>query len=223
MKKSFKDRITELGLNYTQEILVLVAFNLTIIGLSIGAYFLIKEIMAFIIGGILLLVINYVYLSRYGALEKEKEVERVEELISLLSYFEIFLSNSNNVYNSFKLLLPYCSAFMDDAVNTLLTQIDEDKSVAPFIRFANRFNNRIIESLLLSIYQMVDNGEEGEQFQEFDTLFASINKEYKNNQIEKHKSKLDSLNGWPLFGAGAITIVLAISTIGIIGDYLNVI
>ena len=223
MKRSFKERVEALGLVYTKEVVIPIIYNLIILGASVGLYFYLKEIYIPVIGGVLLLILNYVYFSRYSQLERVQAKDREEELISLLSYFEIFLSNGNNVYNSFKMLLPYCSPFMDDAINSLLTQIDNDKTVGPFINFAAKFDNHIIESLLLSIYQMVDNGEKGEQFQEFDVLFSSINKEYKNDLVEKKKASLDSLNAWPLFGAGAITIVLAISTIGIIGDYINVI
>ena len=223
MKKSFKERITLLGLSFAKELIILIAINLAIIGATIGLYFYLKEMMVIIIGSIILLTANYAYLSRYSVLEKHRENERVEEFLSLIPYFEAFIATSNNVYVSFTKLLPFCSAFMDDAINSLLSQIDSDKTVGPFITFASKFNNRIIESLMLSIYQMVDSGENSEQFQEFDVLFSSINKEYKDSLVERNKRALDSLNGWPLFGAAAITIVLAISTIGIIGDYINVI
>lgn len=223
MKKSFKDRITDLGLSYTKELLILFAINLVLMGASIAIFFITHMIAATIVGGIILITADYLYLSRYSSMEKQKEKDHVEELISLLSYFEIFVSNGNNVYTSFRMLIPYCSPFMDDCINSLLNQIDSDKSVGPYINFAARFSNRIIESLMLSIYQMVDNGEASEQFKEFDVLFSSVSKEYKSGIIDEKKRGLDSLNVFPLVGAGAITIILAISIIGVIGEYINVI
>ena len=223
MKNSFKDRIISLGLSYQKEILILILINILVLGIGSGAYLYFSHWLTFLVMGIVLIGANFLYLSRYGSLEKQREKDHVDELISLLSYLEIFISNGNNVYTSFKMLIPYCSTFMEDAINSLLNQIDADKSVGPFITFAAKFHNRVIESLMLSIYQMVDNGENSGQFSEFNILFSNIAKEHEAALIEEKKRKLNSLDSWPLIGSGAITIVLAIAILNIIGDYINVI
>ena len=223
MKNSFKDRIISLGLSYQKEILILIVINILVLGIGVGAYLYFSHWLTFLVMGIVLIGANFLYLSRYGSLEKQREKDHADELISLLSYLEIFISNGNNVYTSFKMLIPYCSTFMEDAINSLLNQIDADKSVGPFITFAAKFHNRVIESLMLSIYQMVDNGENSGQFSEFNILFSNIAKEHEAALIEEKKRKLNSLDSWPLIGSGAITIVLAIAILNIIGDYINVI
>ena len=223
MKKSYKDRIQSLGLSYQKEVALLLAINVLVAGVGAGAYFYFHHWLAFALLGVTLIAINFLYLSRYGNLEKQKEKDHVNELISLLSYFEMFISNGNNVYTAFKMLIPYSSTFMEDAINSMLNQIDVDKSVGPFINFASKFNNRIIESLMLSIYQMVDNGENSGQFAEFNILFANISKDHQIAMIEEKKRKLNGLDTWPLIGSGAITIILAIAILNIIGDYINVI
>ena len=223
MKKSFKDRINDLNLSYKKEVTLLAIINLLIIvGGAIGYYFL-KEFIIALLAIVVLLVANYLYLSRYSTLEKRVEKNRVDELISLLSYFEMFISNGNNVYSSFKQLIPYSSLFMENAINDLLSQIDADKSVGPYIEFASKFSNRIIESLMLSIYQMVDNGQNGEQFQEFNFLFSVVEKDHQVNKIEEKQRSISFLDSFPLFGAGAITIILAMSILSIVGDLIDVI
>ena len=97
MKKSFKERITSLGLSYSKEMIMLFIINILIIALGAVAYIFLKEIYVAIIGGIILLAANFVYLSRYSSLEKGREKEHLDELISLLSYFELFIDNGNNV------------------------------------------------------------------------------------------------------------------------------
>ena len=121
------------------------------------------------------------------------------------------------------MLLPYCGQYLQDAISSLLSQIDIDKSVGPYITFASKFNNRIIDSLMLSIYQMVENGENVIELTEFDLLFNNIKNKSQEELIDSKKKSLDSLNSFPLIGAGAITIILSISIISIIGDYINVI
>ena len=218
MKKSFKERVTSLGLNYNLEIMLVMGITASFLGGALAIYFFLQEIYIALgvaaIGG----VIVFYYISRYSSLEKRREKEHTDELISLLSYFEIFISNGNNVYTSFKLLLPYCSVFMEDAINLFLNQVDVDKSVGPYINFASKFSNHTIESLMLSIYQMVDSGENISQFSEFDLLFSNIRNKFQDDLLEEKKRSLDSLNSFPLFGAGAITITLSMSIISIIGE-----
>ena len=223
MKKTFKERVTSLGLNYNFEILAIIGIPVSFLGGALAIYFLFGELYIALGVAVMGLVLTYLYFSRYSNLEKNREKDHVDELISLLSYFEIFISNGNNVYTSFKMLLPYCSTFMEDAINLFLNQVDADKSVGPYINFATKFSNHTIESLMLSIYQMVDSGENVSQFSEFDLLFSNIRIKFQEDLIESKKRSLDSLNSFPLFGAGAITITLSTSIISIIGDLINVI
>lgn len=223
MKRSLKERITALGLSYQKEMLFLILIIVLTLGLAFALYIFLKQIYApifVLVGGILLI---YFYLSRYSSLEKRNERNHVDELISLLSYFEIFISNGNNVYTSFKMLLPYADIYVQEAINSMLMQIDVDKTIGPYINFASKFNNRIIESLMLSIYQMVDNGENSIELSEFNILFNNIKEKHFDEIIDSHRKGLDFFNSFPLIGAGAITIVLSLSIVSIIGDYINVI
>lgn len=223
MKRTLKERIELLGLNYTKEMLIVVGIIVLFLAGGAAIYLFLHELYIGIGVGALGIGLSFFYLTRYSSLEKKREKEHVDELISLLSYFEIFISNKNNVYTSFKMLLPYCSIFMEDAISSMLSQIDTDKTVGPYIKFASKFNNHIIESLMLSIYQMVDNGENIGQFSEFDLLFSNIRGKYQEELVDGKKKSLETLNSFPLIGAGFITITLSISVISIIGDYINVI
>ena len=223
MKKSLKDRINALGLSYQKEMMLLILLIVIVIALAFITYIFFKQIYfpLFIVGGGVIAV--YFYLSRYSSLEKKIEKEHVDQLISLLSYFEIFISNGNNVYTSFKMLIPYAEIFIQDAINAMLMQIDVDKTIGPYINFASKFNNRTIESLMLSIYQMVDNGENTIELSEFNLLFNNIKEKHFDEMIDSHKKSLDLFNSFPLIGAGAITIILSLCIVSIIGDYINVI
>ena len=222
MKKSFKERITSLGLSYSKEMTILSLLIVLIMGLGVLAYWYYRAIFVLGIALLIMVLFIYMYFSRYKMLEKKLEQDHVNELISLLSYFEIFVANGNNIYMSFKLLIPYASTYMEEAINSLLNQIDMDKSVTPFITFAHKFTNRTIESLMLSIYQMVELGSNSNQFSEFNLIFSNVNRDHQEKIIDHKKKTLDVLNSFPLFGAGAITIILSISILSLIGDMVNV-
>lgn len=223
MKKSLKERTSELGLYYGKELIVLTILPIVSLAGGFLIYYFFQEIYIAIFVGLIGIIGDFLYVSRYSSIEKRRMKEHVDELISLLSYFEIFISNKSNVYTSFKMLLPYCSTFMETAIDSLLNQIDSDKTIGPYINFASKFNNHIVESLMLSVYQMVDNGENTNQFSEFELLFNNIRNKYQEDLLDTKKKSLEALNSFPLIGAGFITITLSISIISIIGDYVNVI
>ena len=223
MKKSFKDRVSSLGLSYQKEMTVIVLLFLISFSITLILLLFLKEIYIALIALASGVALIYFYVSRYKTMESKMEQDHINELISVLSYFEIFLSNGNNVYNSFRMLIPYCSDYLKDAIELLINQIDVDKTVGPYINFANKFDSRIVDSLMLSIYQMVDNGENLMEMTEFDLLFNNVKNKYQEELIDSKKKSLDSLNSFPLIGAGAITIMLSICIISLIGDYINVI
>ena len=223
MKRSLKDRIAALGLSYQKEMMILFSIIIVSGGLAFLSYFLMQQLYLSIFAGLAGVVAIYFFLSRYSSMERAIQKDHIDQLISLLTYFEIFLSNGNNVYTSFKMLLPYADEYLQEAISSMLAAIDVDKTIGPYINFASKFNNRIVESLMLSIYQMVDNGEDAIELSEFDILFTNIKEKHFDEIIDSKRKGLDIFNSFPLIGAGAITIVLSISIVSIIGDYINVI
>ena len=182
-----------------------------------------KNLIVPIIIGIGDLVLTYFLLSRYNDKKKILLKNRENELISLISYFDVYIRNNNNVYQSFNLLIPYCSNWMKEKIEDLLTEIDKDKSVQPFVNFADQFTSISIHSLMLSIYQMVDQGENSEQLTHFNLLFDEISKTRNREMIEQKQKSLSNMSTFPLAGAGLITISLTISILSILGDLVNVI
>ncbi len=222
MKNKLKDTIEFVGLSYKKEILKIVLISLALlISAALMLYFL-KNIIYTIMILIALVVVDYMLLTRYNDKKKMLIKARENELITLITYFEVYIRNKNNVYQSFNLLIPYCSSWMKDKIETLLKEIDSDKSVQPFVNFANNFEQLSSHSLLLSIYQMVDQGESSEQLAQFDVIFDEIARNRHKEMKEQKEKSLSNMSTFPLIGAGAITVVLTISIISVLGDLMNV-
>ncbi len=222
MKNKLKDTIEFVGLSYRKEILKIVLISLALlISAALMLYFL-KNIIYTIMILIALVVVDYMLLTRYNDKKKMLIKARENELITLITYFEVYIRNKNNVYQSFNLLIPYCSSWMKDKIETLLKEIDSDKSVQPFVNFANNFEQLSSHSLLLSIYQMVDQGESSEQLAQFDVIFDEIARNRHKEMKEQKEKSLSNMSTFPLIGAGAITVVLTISIISVLGDLMNV-
>lgn len=223
MKNNLKETIEFVGLSYTKEMLKIVLLNILILGCSFLIYLLSNNLIFTIFILISLITADYFLLSRYNDKKKVLLKNRENELIAIISYFEVYVQNKNNVYQSFNMLIPYCSPWMKDKIEVLLKEIDEDKSVQPFVNFANNFQQLSTHSLMLSIYQMVDQGENTHQLKQFDVIFTELARNRNREMMEQKSNSLANMSTFPLVGAGLITITLTMSILSILGDLINVV
>lgn len=223
MKSKFKETIEFVGLSYKNEILKIILINSVFLIASLLVYLLLNNLILSIIIIVGLLVLDFFLLTRYNDKKQMLLKSRENELVAIISYFEVYIQNNNNVYQSFVQLIPYCSDWMKDKIEILLKEIDNDKTVQPFINFANNFTQLSSHSLMLSIYQMVDQGENSDQLLQFNVIFDELSRTRNKELVEKQDKALSSMSTFPLIGAGLITITLTISILTILGDLINVI
>ena len=222
-KNSFRQTIEFVGLSYKKELIKVTLINLiSLIGGAV-AFLFTKNIVVPIVAAIVLGLMDFFLLTRYGDKKRAIIKNRENELIAIISYFEVYIQNNNNVYQSFNQLIPYCSDWMKEKIEELLKQIDEDKTVQPFIDFAHNFQSLSIHSLMLSIYQMVDQGENSEQLIQFNVIFDELAKNRSKEIIDNKEKSLANMSTFPLVGAGLITITLTISILSILGDLIYVV
>ena len=222
-KNSFRQTIEFVGLSYKKELTKVILINLiSLIGGAV-AFLFTKNIVVPIVAAIVLGLMDFFLLTRYGDKKRAILKNRENELIAIISYFEVYIQNNNNVYQSFNQLIPYCSDWMKEKIEELLKQIDEDKTVQPFIDFAHNFQSLSIHSLMLSIYQMVDQGENSEQLIQFNVIFDELAKNRSKEIIDNKEKSLANMSTFPLVGAGLITITLTISILSILGNLIYVV
>ena len=215
-----KSNIIYLGLDYKKEILKIVLYNLLIVTIIALSFIFIKQIFIqifIVLGGV---IIDYVVLTSYSSKRKTLLAERNNELIKLISYFKIFIANNNNVYHSLECLIPFSNEWMKGEIQNLLKDMDVDKSILPFKRFASSFESKHIDNVMTSIYQMIEE-ENNMRLERFSRIFSEIEKEHRQVTIEQRTHSLDLMNNFPLFGAGFISIILTIGVMNIIGGMIN--
>ena len=197
MIKKTKERIINLGLNLRKEITLFIILNVSILLIGITLVILLKNLLLLIAVFFVLLVTNYLYISRYQSLE-----------------------NGFNVYTSLKEVSEFANPFLHEKLLYLLHQIDEDKSVQPFINFAKNFDELIIEQLFISSYQMVDEGNNSSYLRQFELIFNKLSNEIYNNEFLKKEKRLSSTTMFPLIGSGLLIIMITIGVVEVIGEML---
>lgn len=159
--KRFKELLDFVGLSYKKEILKIAIINVVLLSIIPVSYFLLKQPTIMMLGIAIMVIINYLIFSGYTSKKRKVLMNRENEFIVMIGYYQIFISNSYNVYQALQSLLPYASPWMEEQLQCLLTEIDNDKTVKPFINFAEKFTNKVSSNVMLSIYQMIDEGESG--------------------------------------------------------------
>ena len=222
MLKRFNDLLDFISANKVKEYVLIAVINVAIIASSVILTIFLKQIMIAFVGLIALVISNYLIINSY--IEKKKAIldEREHEFIAIISYFQFFITNSYNVYQAFQSLIAYASPWMEEQIQSLIIEIDNDKSVKPFINFANKFKNNVASNVMMSIYQMVDEGENGLHMYQFNNLFQELSKSQQMDLIDAKERSMGSISSFPLIGAGAITVLLTFGIISVMGDMINV-
>lgn len=220
--KRFDELLLFIGANKKKEILKIVVINVFVIAISVLGFIFLKQWLLLLVGLLALAVLNYLIFDSY--LNKKKEIlkDRENELITIIGYFQFFISNSYNVYQAFRSLINYSSAWMEEQIQSLILEIDNDKSVKPFLNFANKFKNKMASNVMLSIYQMVEEGEGRAHMLQFETLFQELSKSLNAQLIDDKERSMGSISSMPLIGAGAITVLLTFGIISVMGEMISV-
>ena len=220
--RKFDELLIFIGANKRLEILKLLLANIvTITGFALIVV-LLKQWMMTFVGLMALAILNYLFFNSYISKKKEILKDRENELITIIGYFQFFISNSYNVYQAFKSLVPYSSPWMEEQILSLTNEIDNDKSIKPFMNFANKFTNKVAGNVMLSIYQMVDEGENNIHMLQFESLFQQLSRDLNEQRIDEKDRSMGSISSLPLIGAGAVTVLLTFGIISLMGEMISV-
>lgn len=152
---------------------------------------------------------------------KKIKINKTEEFINSFTYFKIFLKNKYTINKALKETLDYSSIWMREKIEKLLDQIENDKSVNPYIEFSNNFEETTINEIMLTIYQMVDSGVNVDYLNNFTYIFDELKKSNEKIMLNKEEKKISNKTMFCLIGAGIFTLALMIGVIGILGGNIN--
>ncbi len=219
--KKWRSVVESLGLNFKKEIIAFFAIFSAIIVVGMAVVIISKRPMFLLIPSMGLLIFSFYYFYRYSAMKISRIRAKEQEFVRLFTYFGIYIANGSNVYVSLRNLLPYASKEMNELLNDLLAGIDSDKTVAPFVVFSNHFEDLSIREVILSIYQMVEEGEGTLYVAQFQKLFSALSQKTYGMQSQKYAERLSILGFLPLAGSGITMLVLLSLLMEILGGINN--
>ena len=221
MIKKMKEQILSLGLNPKKELIIALSLNTFALLSCVPLYIFLKQLTYCLFAVGFAFIFDILFLTRYSKQIEKKNVANLQEFAALFGYFRIYIHNGFSVYSALKELTNFANPDLKLLLENLLTEIDKDKSVQPFINFARKFNEVVVEEMMISIYQLIDDGEASEYLMQFELIFDKFSDLLYQKYLRSKDSKLGTLGSAPLIGSCFLIIVLTIGIISIIGDLLS--
>ncbi|MCR4561886.1 MAG: hypothetical protein K5694_01585 [Bacilli bacterium] len=214
-------KMREAGLNPKTEFLFLGFVIILCIGGFLFMYFYMKQpIPSF---ALLFVALIFVYLTftKASRIKKKENADLEKEFVRIFAYFSIFIKNGIPVYHALEETLPYCSPKMNEYLRELISNIDKDKSVRPYISFAERFSALEIRQVMVSIYKMVDNGGSEAYLRQFTTIFDSLANDRYIEEIHHEESSFGTLCMAPMLDSGLLMILITAGVVSLLGGVIN--
>ena len=75
--------------------------------------------------------------------------------------------------------------------------------------------------LMISVYQMVDEGNSSSYLRQLEVLFAKLSDELYTKEFQKQDKKLGSMTAFPLIGSAILILMITVGVINVIGDMIS--
>lgn len=217
-----KQRMINLELSIKKEFLISLLISIILIAAGVLGFLYFSSYIIAVAAILLVLVFNLLYFGRYSKMEREQADQAKADFVSLFTFFKIYLHNGYSVYTALKEIQSFADKQLAMYLSELIREIDQDKTITPFIRFGRKFNDLVIEEMMISIYQMIDDGSNPSHLSQFDLIFAKISDLAYEKELNKKRNGLASMSTFPLIGSGVLIIMVTFGIITLMEEMVNV-
>lgn len=208
------------NLNKTQ-LIVLIVGDVVGIALIILSYIFQQSLLLPISLFLILAVVNYLFITSPKKKIQDEKDALSQEFIRIFSYFAIYIKNGHPVYNAIEEVIQYATPAMAEKLTNLLSEIDKDKSVKPYISFGEELGTLECKQVLVSIYRMSIEGGDSSYINQFNFLFSSLLQTERKQEVKRLEKKLATSSYFPLIGSALTMIMITVGIINIMGGIVN--
>ena len=216
-----KERLIRLNISFRKELIRYIIIAAILLVIFTVVSILTKNYFLFIVMALVLLGFTYLYVFRYKAMEDKRKQNDLLEFVNLFAFFRIYLKNGLNVYAALKEMINFANQNLRELFQKLIDEIDENKSVEPFIKFAKYFNNLLVEEMMVSVYQIIDDGSDSNHLVQFELIYDKFSETLQKDRLNAKDKSLANLTVSALVGSAYLITVITIGIISILGDMMN--
>lgn len=196
-------------------IILVVTAGISAASLITKNYGILIGLLAFII------VFAYFYFSRYSSIEKRQKQDNLLEFVNLFTFFRMYIRNGFGVYTSLQEVSKFANPSLQELMKKLIEEIDKDKTISPFMNFAHNFDELVVEEIMISIYQMIDDGTNSNYLMQFELIFDKFSEILHKGQLDSKDKKLSTLTSSALFGSAYLIVMITMGVINLLGVMIS--
>ncbi len=143
-----------------------------------------------------------------------------KQMMDAYRLIKVLILQGQAPYQAMQTILPYLETNLAEAFQGLLIDIDQDKSIQPYLQFAKNFRSLMVEQLLFSLYQLENQGGDGRQLQQFQYLFDQVEHQFYQQELLQFHEKMQQQNHWVMLATAMIAMTLLVGVMQLIGGML---
>ncbi len=149
--------------------------------------------------------------------DETKDNLNIANFINVFTHFRVALDSDANVFNALSASLDLTSGRMHEELVRLISAINKDHSVTPFINFAKKYNHRFVTHIMINIYMLINHGLDPKRLWQFNYLFETLLKEYNDAEISQHQNSYDRFDLSLFLGSGIMMFTIMGSILSLLG------
>ena len=217
--KKLKQKIESLNLNYKNELTKLIGINALIIISGAVGYLFYGSYLILVLMLIALMVGNLLLFNRYAILSANKEEDKLIELMEILSYLRMYLNNDFDILLALDTVKELAKDELRNKISNLLKEIEDDKSITPFLTFSSSYKNKSVDEMMYLLYQMSKKDYNQNILNEYNYLLNETKEKQNKSNLKKRNKTFDYINLLTILGGAILIIILSLGVIGLIGEF----
>lgn len=223
-KLSLSKRLKNAGVEPKKVVIYLIMTDLAIVAIAAFFYFVLHMSLPISITMVAIApVLDYYAVTKMLQGKGKNDINLETEFVRVFSYLNVYLHDGLPVYTCLKNITEYSSKEMRKKLKQLLKEIDEDKSVTPYIEFASNFPSLLVKEVMVSLYLISEQGGVEVYMPQFEKTFDQLANEKRNFDKERRLSTLNTMCFLPLVGSGASMLMIVAGIVVLMRNMTDVI
>lgn len=189
-----------------------------IIGLvgTIFFYIILHEIFVVIF---FFIMYFYVQSDKQNIITQARKIQllKQQEFVNFVSYITIFLENKFNVYQATKICTPYLDKYLQKDVTKFIEEIDNDKTIFPYINIAEKIGTSLIMQMMVMLYQINVSGYDAKYLHKFPYLIDKAYDRLTKEKIQYKKNEMGLYAMVPIVSLLIMVFIMVFQIIGMVG------
>ena len=217
MFKKYQEMCHKLNINYKKDLFSNLAIVFIILAAGVALLvldYLLISILVFIIA----LLFYQMHLNSLRAKLKQLIYSKEIAFGGFYRYVISLIKNGHILYSALQSSLDYVNEVLVNDINTLISEIELDTSLQPFLNFMDNFEDDTIKQMIILLYKTQDSGVIDDVIESVNECMVNLQDNAINYYIDKEEKNIEKYNAIPIVLSALIMIIVTTFIFTLIGS-----